>query len=172
MDCRDPSMKLKLENLLGWMVSSFTPPQASQNHGYGYYQQQEPASSPVMTCLDVSMESYISGRGEQFDAFIADWEEKMEAKLNAEIESIVKQRSYWCQGQHKIHTLDYRDHASILQHYEWAHEKVTSFVGREDLVQQGLELVLRENRGTDKKPAQRVNFEGVCMCVVGVSGSG
>ena len=168
-DCREPSSKLKLDNLIGWMTSSLTP---SNDSSYYYHKPTEKElflRNPIVPCKRLTMDSYVNGEGPDFAEYISDWEEKMEEKMNAELEKIKKYKYQWCSGSDAIHGLEY---AEVLQHAEWAHDKIKSFVGREVLLQQAVTLTQQENRGADKKPSQRENFEGICMCLIGRSGSG
>ena len=59
--------------------------------------------------------------------------------------------------------------SEMLQHYAWAKNKCSDFVGRDELIQECMKVIAKPNRQGNKK---KYDFSGISSAVVGVSGAG
>ncbi len=104
-------------------------------------------------------------RLECFIRYLESWEEVAANVLTNELNQIIKLKCSWDRDGLGLGIAG-REIEEMMLHAKITHEKSTTFVGRDSLIETALTLIGQANREGDD------SFGGICCMIVGKSGSG
>eukprot|EP01038_Epipyxis_sp_PR26KG_P005385 gene5385-7468_t len=101
-------------------------------------------------------------KGSAKNHYLAKFRDFIYSTMRQSLQTIIDSKQSWMNDAGGL-GLDGKCVTEMLHHYEWAHEKLLGFYGREELVNACLHHITSNNKD---------NKYGICLAVIGVSGSG
>ena len=101
----------------------------------------------AMKSYEVSVDAYVSNSSPsnpERQAYLDVWKQDVTTMLTDEISKIIEKKNQWNLNGCGLGVCG-ADLAEMLHHYAWAREKCSDFVGREDLLEQAVQVIRSEN---------------------------
>ena len=102
--------------------------------------------------------------------YVRNWETDVRDVFENNLNAIIERKKSW-QSHGEGFGIDGTVLGEMLHHSQWAAEKVKSFYGRDDLLQEAIDIIIK----SDMRPIREGNdgrLDGIALCVVGPSGAG
>lgn len=112
--------------------------------------------------------SSIKIQNGKYDAYIAEFYDKLRNKLMSEVNQAICKKNQWFSNAFNT-GLRGEVCLDLLHHYSWARDKVKDFEGREEILRQAIRVI---TNGDNTTISGVVGLKGVTLCVVGESGCG
>ena len=121
----------------------------------------------------ISWRDYMDKSGENIHRmkYLEEWKICMMTMLKNNILDIVEQSKQWDLNAHGLN-IPGKDAEEMLHHYAWGNNKVTSFVARQELIDECEQVIAQVNRCDQTSVTKKFDFSGISLAIVGVSGAG